>query len=101
MTNRRTLDQIANDKRSEISSLWEETNEALRELVEREVIKSGALLVYASTFNFHLDRLIGLPLHDETREDVKKLTRWQVKYHTAEALKDLESAKQFVAEQEI
>ncbi len=79
-------------RRRALLELWEPINTALDTAVKAGKCKSGALLVYSSTFNYHMDALMEIGLNG------KKLTYWDVRYHAAEARKDLEKAKQFVAD---
>ncbi len=71
-----------------IRTAWESTDAALTALVNAGTIKGGALLVHASAFNYHLNKLM----------DGSEPTNFDVTYHTAEAKKALQAAKDFVAE---
>lgn len=52
-------------------------------------LKGGALLVHGFTFNYNVEALRKW-----------KPSRWELRYHTSQARKDLENAKKFVAENE-
>ncbi len=84
---RRSNKSRAHDAWRTIRAEWQETNDALDAIVKAGA-PSGRLLVHSSTFNHHLDKLLLL----------EKPSNFDVQYHTAEARKDLERAKQFVAE---
>lgn len=88
--NRPTLRQRARKNWQVIRDEWTATDEALRGLVDSGAVKSGALLVHGSAFNYHMDKLMM----------VEKPSRFEVGYHTAGARKDLALAKAFVAAQE-
>lgn|SRR5271157_323126 len=67
---------------------WKTTDDALDVLVAAGKIKSGALMVYSSVFNYHMDQLLL----------TKKLDNFSLRYNIAEARKTLEKAKVFVKE---
>lgn len=69
---------------------WAETEIKLHNLLESGKIKSGALLVYGFSFNYHVEAL----------RSKQKPTRWDLSYHASQARKDLERAKQFITENE-
>lgn len=85
--NRRTNKGKAMDAYRAIKAEWKSTDEALDALVKAGS-PSGCLLAYSSTFNHHMGRLLVMDTPGN----------FDVKYHPAEARKDLEKAKQFVAE---
>ena len=68
---------------------WKPTDEALKSLIDAKIIINGALLVYGSVFNYHLDKLL-LEEHP---------SNFDVRYHSAEAREELAKAKVFVAEE--
>jgi hypothetical protein len=71
-----------------IRKAWSVTDEALRQLVNAGTVMSGELLVHASTFNYHLNKL----------SDNDKPTNWEIEYYAREARLALEKAKAFVQE---
>ena len=73
-----------------LKSLWEPVDAELNALIARG-IPNGCLLVYASTFNSHMDKLL-------TRE---KLSRWELRYHIEQATADLEKAKEFIGTKQV
>lgn len=85
---RRSNHELALEAWKSIKSDWAVTDEELDELVNLGLAKSGTLLVYCSTFNYHLDKLL-LTEHP---------TNWDLKYHTAGAREDLAKAKAYVLE---
>lgn len=70
----------------QIREEWSDTDEALRELVDAGAIKSGALFVYTSTFNWHLEQL-------SSRD---RISKWELRYHTKKAREDLQKARETV-----
>jgi hypothetical protein len=74
---------------------WKETETALHALVDAG-IPNGCLLVHGVTFNWHLDALRGMHM----KAGQKKLSNWDVRYHSARAREDLERAKKFVQEKQ-
>lgn len=89
--NRRTNLMRAIDLRDQLKNAWQETDGALALMVDLGH-PSGCELVYSSTFNYHMDVLLGLKL-----EKGKKLSNFDVQYHAAQAKQDLERAKVFVS----
>jgi hypothetical protein len=72
---------------SRLRNEWQAVNVALDALVAQGA-PSGCILVHSSTYNYHMDKLLlgG------------KFSNQDIKYHTSEARKDLEKAKQFILE---
>lgn len=74
-----------------LKAAWTETNNALDQLVAAEVVKNGVILVHNSSFNYHLTELL----------TKSKISNWDIRYHSAEAAKDLQKAKDFIQEKRI
>jgi hypothetical protein len=87
--NRRTNRGKARDAYRAIKAEWADTDAALDALVKAGT-PSGCLLVYSSTFNHHMDKLLTLDTP----------SNFDVQYHPAEARKDLQRAKEFVAQKQ-
>lgn len=85
--NRRTNARRASDLWAGLREDWKETNDAL-DLICELGQPNGCLLVHSSTFNYHMDALLGLK---------GKLSNFDVRYHASEARKDLGRAKEFVS----
>lgn len=73
----------------DLRKAWEATDAGLDALITAGTVASGALLVYSSVWNWHLKQLT----------DKAKPTNFEVRYHTAEAKKDLAKAAAFIEEQ--
>lgn len=68
---------------------WKPTDEALKSLIDQDIVRNGAMLVYGSCFNNHLDFL----LLEETPSN------FDVRYHAGQAREQLAKARVFVAEE--
>lgn len=86
--NRATNKARALNAFDDIKRKWEGADEALRILEASGRIMGGALLVYCSSFNYHLDKLLMS----------KKLSNWDLKYHAERALEDLAKAQEYISE---
>lgn len=75
--------------RKALAEMWKPVDERLRLLVDAG-LPSGALLVHASAFNYHMKQLL----------DLEQPTNFDVRYHKAGALDDLAKATAFVEEKE-
>ena len=72
----------------ELKDAWKTTDDALDALVASGKVKSGAILVHGSVFNYHMTQLNG--------QD--KPSTFDLRYGIHNAKLDLEKAKAFVAE---
>lgn len=89
---RRTNKRRALDFHSVLKAAWKQTDEDLRLLCAPETpnrIPTGCLLVHSSTFNHHMENLIGIGSKE-------KLSTFEVRYHNREAGYALQNAKTFV-----
>jgi hypothetical protein len=69
---------------------WKPVDEKLMALAEAKVIKNGAILVYGSAYNYHMDRL----LMEE------RMSNFNVRYCGEQARRQLAEAVKFIAEEE-
>jgi hypothetical protein len=94
VTKRTTHRRVTNRDRamkawSAIKAEWKPTDAALDAIVKAGA-PSGCLLVYSSTWNHHLTKLL----------ETEKPSHFDVSYHSAQARLDLEKARAFVTEKE-
>ncbi len=85
---RRTNKLIAIDIWKKLRDEWEPITSQLEDLIRNNRAMSGCLLVHTSTFNYHMNQLMS----------DKKLSNFDLHYHTKQAKLDLEKAKLFVRE---
>ena len=84
---RLTNAQRAHERRRELELAWASTDAKLHALLEQGKIKSGAILVHGSTFDYHMDKLLVL----------SHPTNFDVSYHAEQARNNLLKAQAFVA----
>lgn len=84
---RRTNHRKAIDAYLALRAEWHDTDQALSDLVDARTVPGGCILVYASTFNYHLKQLT-----DKTAP-----SNFDVRYHATQARADLQKARAFVA----
>lgn len=86
---RRTNHQKAVEAWRRLQDAWKPVNESLLALVDAKTVKSGAYMVYSSSYNYHMDKLL---LNEHP-------TNFDVRYHIEKAKDDFAKAQAFVAEE--
>ena len=89
MRNRRSNHMRAMDLWRKLRDEWKPVDEKLMALAEARVIKSGAILVYGSAYNYHMDRLLM-----ESR-----MSNFNVRYCAEQARRQMTEAIKFIEEE--